>query len=101
MTLLQDEEWSKWSDRVIAEKCASATLSSDNFRAELSTVDGSHPLATVSADGKTRRRKAVSVTTSVPVAGSPSRDQHEDVSLSDATPDTTPLNQWKTKTISR
>jgi hypothetical protein len=39
LTLLWDDEWSKWSDRVVAEKCAVSHRFASALRDELATVD--------------------------------------------------------------
>lgn len=55
-TLLKDEEWMQWSDRVIAETCGVSHTFVANIRGELATV-ASCPAATIGADGKKRRRQ--------------------------------------------
>jgi hypothetical protein len=56
LTLLRDEEWSKKSQRWIAERCGVSHQFVANMQGELSTVDSSATLAerTTGKDGKSR-----------------------------------------------
>ena len=55
LTLLNDEEWSTWSDRAIAEACSVSNKMVSNYRNQLCTVHSS-PKKTVGKDGKERKR---------------------------------------------
>jgi hypothetical protein len=55
-TLLDDKEWSGWSDRVIAEKCGVHHDTVNRHRHELSDSDSSLPALTRGKDGKKRKR---------------------------------------------
>lgn len=53
LALLQDPEWSQWSDREIAARCSVSPTTVGKVRAQLSTVDSSSPRR--GRDGKVRR----------------------------------------------
>ena len=50
LTLLNDKEWSGWSDNVVASKCAVSQPFVSSIRNQLITVIGSTPAATKGAD---------------------------------------------------
>jgi hypothetical protein len=65
--MLNDSEWVKWSDRLIAEKCGVSAQFVSNVRGELSTVDSSPACRQadnprLGADGKLRRQPAIGQT---------------------------------------
>lgn len=80
-TLLDDEEWAKWSDRKLADACGVSNQFVANLRPQLSTVDSSTPAEPekrVGIDGKARtvkpKAKAEDSVTEVAAEAEPDED---------------------------
>jgi len=62
LALLADPEWSKWSNREIAKRCAVVSTLVDNIRKELG-ANGLHPEKTKSKDNKDLQKSTQGATT--------------------------------------
>lgn len=68
LVLLEDDEWSTWSDRQIAERCGVSNQFVSNMRAEVSTVDTSPPPAAAKRKGKDGKSYPANSPKRVPIA---------------------------------
>lgn len=76
VTLLKDEEWSKWSNRVIAERCGVSDPFVLKIRDQLLTVSSCPSRR--GADGKTRKATPRKKIASTSVASDESEDSQDD-----------------------
>lgn len=98
MTLLNDKDWAKWSDREVAKRCCVSNNFVGDIRRSLSSDDSDKPAIcpnstdapptrTVERSGKTFEMSVGKIGTNHPRAAAPAQRKHVDDSTSQLSPD--------------